>query len=97
MSTDSAIQNSSYAGTPTYSTETANAATAHSSLTDDFRRLGIGSGPDANVSSSTASGQTLPRPTPPVPRKNVSSEALRRREQKLEDEYDNDDGIAGVE
>ncbi|KAJ2015036.1 hypothetical protein GGI14_004509 [Coemansia sp. S680] len=86
MSADSAIHNGSYSGPPVYGTEPAASSTAHSSLTDDFRRMGI------------SSGQTMSRQqAPPVARKNVSSEALRKREQQLEDEYDDDDGIAGVD
>ncbi|KAJ2879951.1 hypothetical protein H4R27_005016 [Coemansia aciculifera] len=86
MSADSAIHNGSYAGPPVYGTEPAVSSTAHSSLTDDFRRMGI------------SSGQTMSRQQgPPAARKNVSSEALRKREQQLEDEYDDDDGIAGVD
>ncbi|KAJ2791039.1 hypothetical protein GGI18_001412 [Coemansia linderi] len=81
MSNDSAIHNVSYGGA-----ETANSSISHSSLVDDLRRMGIGS-------AQTASRQQAP----PVARKNVSSEALRKREQELEDAYDDDDGIAGVD
>ncbi|KAJ2743717.1 hypothetical protein GGI20_003539 [Coemansia sp. BCRC 34301] len=87
MSADSAVHSSSYAGTPVSSTETANSTTAHSSLAEDFRRMGI------------SSGQTMPRQQgpPTMSRKNISSEALRKREQQLEDDYDDDDGVAGAD
>ncbi|KAJ2817926.1 hypothetical protein GGI24_005253, partial [Coemansia furcata] len=85
MSADSAIHNGSYASAPAYGTEAAGSTTAHSSLTDDFRRMGI------------STGQTVRQQAPPVARKNVSSEALRKREQELEDAYDDDDGIAGAD
>ncbi|KAJ2492726.1 hypothetical protein IWW37_001172 [Coemansia sp. RSA 2050] len=81
MSNDSAIHNVSYGGA-----ETANSSISHSSLVDDLRRMGIGS-------AQAASRQQAP----PATRKNVSTEALRKREQELEDAYDDDDGISGVD
>ncbi|KAJ2327805.1 hypothetical protein GGI00_004362, partial [Coemansia sp. RSA 2681] len=87
MSADSAIHSGSYAGTPINSTETANSTTAHSSLAEDFRRMGI----------SPSQTMTRQQGPPSMPRKNVSTEALRKREQQLEDAYDDDDGIAGVD
>ncbi|KAJ1945746.1 hypothetical protein GGF37_001543 [Kickxella alabastrina] len=92
-STDSAVHNNLYTNTPSDSTEAANATVSASMLADDFERMGMGSRPTtaggpgtnghsgANKMLSNAQRQTIPVP--------------RRREQDLEDEYDNDDGSAG--
>ncbi|KAI7833828.1 hypothetical protein BX661DRAFT_177626 [Kickxella alabastrina] len=82
-----------YTNTPSDSTEAANATVSASMLADDFERMGMGSRPTtaggagtnghsgANKMLSNAQRQAIPVP--------------RRREQDLEDEYDNDDGSAG--
>ncbi|KAJ2225621.1 hypothetical protein GGF40_002040 [Coemansia sp. RSA 1286] len=57
-------------------------------IEDDLRRMGISSG----QAPTTPHKQAFL-----APRKKASAEALRKREQKLEDEYDNDDGSTGFD
>ncbi|KAJ2844253.1 hypothetical protein J3B02_005022, partial [Coemansia erecta] len=71
-------------------------------IEDDLRRMGISSGSTDSRANNAgyASGHA---PTTPhkqtflAPRKKPSAEALRKREQELEDEYDNDDGSTGFD
>ncbi|KAI8326403.1 hypothetical protein GQ54DRAFT_294853 [Martensiomyces pterosporus] len=106
---DSGINSSSFATTSVDSTEAANSTLAPSSLTDDFQRMSIRSNAQGNQTGAPTAqklqrqGPAPPKSEPPVhrthapPHKMLSSDALRKREQELEDEYDNDDGSMGID
>ncbi|KAJ2787022.1 hypothetical protein GGI15_001069 [Coemansia interrupta] len=68
-------------------------------IEEDLRRMGISSGapqtPNGHSAGVNRPPQTTQKQSYLAPRKKASAEALRKREQALEDEYDDDDGSTG--
>ncbi|KAJ1966117.1 hypothetical protein GGI12_000321 [Dipsacomyces acuminosporus] len=105
LAVDSGIKNDSFAASSIDSNEASHSTLAQGSLADDFQRMDIKASASGNLGAPGPTRQ-IPKQRSKaelayrqhaVPHKALSAEALKRRGQELEDEYDNDDGTAGVD
>ncbi|KAJ2614551.1 hypothetical protein H4S08_001668 [Coemansia sp. RSA 1365] len=83
---DTAVHNSAYTKQRAYNANGPGAMAHTGPMVAAFQQMSMG-----------ADGGGYGRDGPMAPRQHMSSEAMRRREQALEDDYDRDDGLTGAD